>query len=338
MKIIQLLPEFSEGGVERHVLALSNELSKMGHTVLVVSGGGKLQKNLKNVEHWALPVYQKNPATGLYAAIKIANRAKQEKWNLIHAHSRVPAWIAWWASCFSGVPFVVTAHSTYSKNMGIAVFKKAAGAICISRWVYEYLDEYLPAKRVVILNGLPPLKISWKGELSSCPFIFLFVGRLTKLKGLHIVLEALKDCSFREKNNWRLDIVGDGPFKQELEIKCADYNLSDKVFFHGFQDNPDQWMSECSCFLFPSLSEGMGLTLMRAIQMKVPVLASDLPPVKELSFSSECLITPGSVSEWKDALEEIILTRETKQFFMHELPFHKDMARDTANFYEEILT
>ena len=45
--------------MERHVLGLSNELSKMGHTVLVVSGGGKLQEKLENVEHWALPCIRK---------------------------------------------------------------------------------------------------------------------------------------------------------------------------------------------------------------------------------------------------------------------------------------
>ncbi len=335
MKIIQLLPEFIEGGVERHVLGLSNELSKMGHTVLVVSGGGKLQEKLENVEHWALPVYQKNPLTVTYAAIKIAMRIKREGWELIHAHSRVPAWIAWWASRLSGIPFIITAHSTYSKNMGIAPFKKALGAISISNWVQDYLDHYLPQKRVVIFNGMPPLQNQWKGSLQSTPFLFLFIGRLTKIKGLHIIMEALKDCSFHD---WRLNVVGDGPQREELETFCHENHLSERVSFYGFQNNPDKWMAQCSCLLFPSLSEGMGLTLMRGIQMGVPVLASDLPPVRELCKNPEELIPPGKVELWKNGLLEILKSRETRQhFFQEKISGEKEMAERVASFYRKII-
>ena len=59
MKIVQILPEFHEGGVERHVLWLSNELAAMGHTVVVVSAGGKLEPQLRDATHLRLPVHKK---------------------------------------------------------------------------------------------------------------------------------------------------------------------------------------------------------------------------------------------------------------------------------------
>ncbi len=334
MKIIQLLPEFIEGGVERHVLGLSNELAKMGHRVLVVSGGGKLQKNLKNVEHWVLPVYQKNPATGLYAAIKIANRAKQEKWNLIHAHSRVPVWIAWWSSCLSGIPFVVTAHDCYSKNFGIYPFRKAAGVISVSCSVEAHLLNMLPSAKAVIYNGLPPLSLCWEGNINVRPLRFLFVGRLTQRKGLHVVIEALKNL---QSYNWALDVVGDGPMRNELEALVQKYNLHLRVLFHGFSNTPDEWMKRCSCFIFPSLSEGMGLTLMRAIQMNVPVIASDLPPVRELCKNERTLIQSGDVFAWQDALESVLKFSKTKQLFYSDKIFDQsEMTRRVVAFYKEM--
>ena len=66
MNIIHILPEFDEGGVERHVLWLSNELAALGHDVTVVSAGGKLEARLKGVTIVHLPVHRKNPLTALY--------------------------------------------------------------------------------------------------------------------------------------------------------------------------------------------------------------------------------------------------------------------------------
>ena len=121
MKIAQILPEFHEGGVERHVLWLSNALAGLGHEVTVISAGGKLEDKLdRRVAFWRLPVQRKNPITGLYSALKIAGRAKRQQWDILHAHSRVPAWIAWWASAMSSKPWIFTAHDRYRKKIGRA--------------------------------------------------------------------------------------------------------------------------------------------------------------------------------------------------------------------------
>ena len=117
LKIAQILPEFEEGGVERYVLWLSNALAEMGHEATVITAGGKLEENLDpNVAVVRLPVHKKNPLTALYCAISIASRAKREGWDILHAHSRVPVWIAFWASFISRKPWVFTAHDRYRRN------------------------------------------------------------------------------------------------------------------------------------------------------------------------------------------------------------------------------
>jgi len=123
LKIAQILPEFHEGGVERHVLWLSNALAELGHEVTVISAGGKLEEKINpGVVCWRLPVHRKNPFTGFYSASRIAYRAKREGWDILHAHSRVPAWIAWWVSLMAGIPWVLTAHARYSLNSGLLPF------------------------------------------------------------------------------------------------------------------------------------------------------------------------------------------------------------------------
>jgi len=287
-------------------------LSQNGHDILVISGGGKLEKQLKNVQKWNLPVYQKNPFTVLYSALEISKRAKKEGWDLVHAHSRVPIWIAWWVSSFSGIPFIFTAHDCYSTNFGIFPFKSAKAAISVSYSVEDHLKDYLPSIKVVIYNGLSLNNLSWGNNNTSSLKKLLFVGRLTRRKGLQVLLESLRSLSI---NNWVLDVVGDGPMKDELKKLTAGYGLESKVLFHGFSDKPDSWMENCSCFLFPSLSEGMGLTLMRAIQMGVPVIASDLPPVRELTDRPDSLVPPGNVEKWRLALEVFLRNGKVSEGF-----------------------
>ena len=336
VNIIHILPEFDEGGVERHVLWLANELAALGHDVTVVSAGGKLEARLKGVKVVHLPVHRKNPLTALYSAFSIARIAKREKTDVLHAHSRVPAWVAWWASRLSGRSFILTAHDVYRLNKALIPYSRAGSVICVSETVRSHLLSILRGPSETILNGLQPLDVSWgKRDCREAVVRFLFVGRLTKRKGLQIVLEALGELS---RNDWTLDVVGDGPQRAELEEQTERLSLTDKVFFHGFQDNPDKWMLRCSCFLFPSLEEGMGLTLMRAIQMGVPVIASDLPPVRELAVSEKGLVPPGNVSLWSQAISGMLDSGKTQaEFDGGRIPYIRKMAENIVEVYKTLL-
>ncbi len=335
LKVMQILPEFHEGGVERHVLWLSNELAEKGHEVLVVTKGGKLESHLdEKVKVWHLPVHAKNPVTAFFCAMSIAARAKKEGWDILHAHSRVPFWIAWWASCKGDVPWVATTHDTFKHSRVLAPLKEASATISVSRSVKDHLAPYLPKNAFVIYNGLLPTEKTWQGSLEEDPFKFLFIGRLTPRKGLQVVLKALADV----KGNWILDVVGNGPKRTELEQLCAELGISEKVCFRGFRDDTDDWHARCSCFLFPSLEEGMGMTLMRAIQIGVPVLASDLPPVRELCLNPESLLEPGDEVSWRRALKVLLSERKVTQLFdSGKIPTVEEMTRKVLEVYQRCM-
>lgn len=335
MKILMILPEFEEGGVERHVLWLSTELSTLGHTVSLVTAGGRLEEKLPpGVRVIHLPVHRKNPLTAFFSALRIASIARRETYDLLHAHSRVPAWIAWWASCFSGKPWTVTAHDRYRKNGAIGPFRKADGAICVSEAVCSHLGGFLPVKTAVIRNGIPDPAASWRRKEASVPFRFLFVGRLTRRKGLHVALSALSAVT---ESPWVLDILGDGPQREELEAMAANLGLGEKVLFHGFRDEVGTWMAASDCLLFPSFDEGMPLTLMQGIRVGIPVLASKIEPVMELVGSHEALLPAGDVPVWANRLLEIF--HEGKilpRFDPAIVPTARQMAEKTIGFLEDV--
>ena len=331
MRILQILPGFEEGGVERHVLWLSNELARRGHEITVLSSGGKLEASLKNVEHWVLPVQRKNLFTGIYCAIRIALRAKKENWQIFHSHSRVPSWITWWGSCMTGIPWIVSCHAKYSHNIGLKPYNKANVAICVSKSVKEHLSSFLPMRNYVIYNGLLPAPFLWEGQDNDAsPARLLFIGRLTEIKGIHDIVEILPKL----KGCWRLDILGEGPLMDHLKDRVARLDQEERVKFHGFRDDTDEWLKKCSCLLFPSHQEGMPLTLARAIQLRVPVIASNIPPVRELAFSENGLLEPGSKEEWKEALNKFVSNRVSlTSFDISAIPSVHEMSEKVEDIY-----
>ena len=335
MNIIEILPELDIGGVERHVIDLSNELVKRGHNVMVVSAGGQMQAQLSDkVEHRKLPVHKKNPFTGWMCARKISGWIKDEDWQIIHAHSRVPAWIADWASSMAGVPFIVTAHGYFgNKKLWIyRPYRRASRVICVSNAVREEMKDCFYENTQVVLNGLDEPKYKWS-KPQKPPVKFLFVGRLSPGKGLQDVLKAMPGVC-----GWTLDVLGDGPMRGELEELTKSLGLSDKVIFHGYSDQADMFMANSSCLLFPSYIEGMPLTLARAVQIGIPVIASDIAPVAEMAGSSEGLLPAGDVAAWRNAIVDFIETDNTKiNIPMSNIPTLDKMVDADELIYRELL-
>lgn len=305
MRIIQILPELDIGGVERHVIDLSNELTERGHEVMVISNGGQMQNQLSGkVLHRDLPVHKKNPITAWRCSGEISSWIRQEGWELIHAHSRVPAWIAWRASSKTKIPWIYTAHACYSLNYGLIPLKHAGFVISVSETVQDHINGCLPENFTVIPVALPEPTVRWDSTYRS-KNRFIFVGRLTKIKGLDTVIEALGKL---RDDNWTLDVLGDGPERQALESLTQKLEISDKVIFRGYSDQVDNFMTNSSCLLFPSHTEGMPLTLVRAVQIGIPVIASNISSVSEMTGSTEGLISAGDISGWRDAIMDFIVT------------------------------
>ncbi len=335
MKILQLLPQLDLGGVERHVIDLSNQLVSRGHQVLVVSAGGQMESQMDpRVQLRHLAVHRKNPLTGYRCSLAIARWIRKEGWQLIHAHSRVPAWIALWASRRAKVPYLVTAHVDFgNKSPWIyRPYREAARVICVSFAVQEAMKGCFSDNTTVVINGLDEPKACWDPQNLQGPVKFLFAGRLSPVKGLQDLLRALP-----AELLWTLDVVGDGPMRLELEALARDQGIADRVVFHGYCDDVDPFMAQASCLLFPSYNEGFGLVLARAVQMGLPVIASDIAPVAEVACSRQGLLPPGDLEAWRKALVDFLNRRRAVACFDRtKVPRLEDMVDRNLEIYRSL--
>ena len=334
MRIIQILPELDIGGVERHVIDLSNELTERGHDVMVISNGGQMQNQLSGkVLHRDLPVHKKNPITAWRCSGEISSWIRQEGWELIHAHSRVPAWITWRASSKTKIPWIYTAHACYSLNYGLIPLKHAGFVISVSETVQDHINGCLPENFTVIPVALPEPTVRWDSTYRS-KNRFIFVGRLTKIKGLDTVIEALGKL---KNNNWTLDVLGDGPEREELEKRADALGLNDKITFHGYSEETDSFMSRSSCLLFPSHSEGYGLVPARAAQIGLPVIASNIPTVLKMAGSNKYLADPGDVQGWYSAIFNFISTGRAVEIPVSNIHSFERMVDSNESIYTDLL-
>lgn len=336
MKVIEILPELDIGGVERHVIDLSNELSARGSEVLVIASYGKMQPQLSPKVHYIdMPVHKKNPFTGWICARKIAALAVAGDYQLLHAHSRVPAWIARWAAKMANLPYVVTAHVDFgNKSPWIyAPYRDAARVICVSEAVREGMKNCFYDNTTVVLNGLDEPNVFWDDKnLKGVPKL-LFVGRLSPVKGLQDAIRALP-----EDLEWTLDVLGDGPMKQELEAIVKERGFETRVLFRGYSDKADEFMANSSCLLFPSYTEGMPLTLARAVQIGIPVIASDIPSVREMAGIGDNLLQPGDIPAWNTALKNFIINKTADLYIpLSAVPTLKKMVDEDEAIYAGLI-
>ncbi len=100
---------------------------------------------------------------------------------------------------------------------------------------------------------------------------FVCVGRLSYEKGYDRLIQALANSPPRK--NWRLDIIGEGHYRQQLEELIQLYNLQDHVFLCGYRPRPWDIAAQADCLLLPSRWEGMPNVVLEGFSCGIPAIA-----------------------------------------------------------------
>ena len=163
LTVVQLLPALDAGGVERSTIEIAAALREAGHRAIVVSAGGRLLPELlaTGAEHVALDIGRKSPLT-LRHARRLHALFDELQTDIVHARSRLPAWLAVAARRGMRTPphFVTTVHGLNSPGRYSGVMLRGQRAICVSETVREYVLRQWPrtdpARLIVIPRGVDP--------------------------------------------------------------------------------------------------------------------------------------------------------------------------------------
>lgn len=298
LTVVQLIPAMHSGGAERSALEIARALVQAGHRSVVISAGGRLVDQLlaEGSEHVTLDLGRKSLRT-LTRFGALRERLRAIKPDIVHARSRLPAWMGWWA--IKGMTprphFMTTVHGLNSPSRYSAILLRGERVIAVSQTLRDYvLSHYRwldPSRVRVIPRGIDPADFpyghrpddAWQRhffteypKLAGAPLLTL-PGRGTRLKGHHDAIELLANLKRRgiEARLLLLGVIEPGreAYLVELQELIRQRDVADLVVMTPPRDDiRDIYAVSALILQLSNQPESFGRTVIEALSLCRPVL------------------------------------------------------------------
>ncbi len=359
MNILQILPELNLGGVETGTLDLAKYLVRLGHKAVVVSGGGALVKDLEacGAKHYQLPVHKKSVFSMIKLIPELVKIIKKEQIEIVHARSRVPAWIAYFACRSSNAVFITTCHGYYQKHLFSFVMGWAKRVIVLSNVIARHMieDFSVPHERIRLVArsvDLEKFKYLDPQTKRKEEFNVGIIGRITPLKGHLHFIKAMARIS-RAVPRLKIWIVGDAPaskeaYKEEVQVLVRRLGLWHCTEFLGTQrDIPGILAHLDLVVLATTTHEAFGRVIIEAQAAGVPVIATKVGGVVDIIEDGKngLLVPPADSKSMADAVMRIFKdTQLAREFAENAYAKVKEkynlelMVKNTLDVYRDALS
>jgi len=294
MKILLLSPALNSGGVETGTIDLSKSLKRLGEEVVVVSSGGPLVRELEKskIKHIRLPVHKKS-LFSLLQIPRLAEVIRNEHIDIVHAQSRIPAWIAYFACKKTRVPFLTSCHGYYSKHLFSSVMGKGKRVMVISEIIGRHMQENfkVPKKKIsLVYRGVDLSRYHFnekEADSHEARFTIVNVSRITPIKGQREFIKAISIVA-KEVPDIEVWLVGSADKnKRYYEINLyrlvKELKLENKIKFLGRRtDIPEILRQADLLVLSTQVPEAFGRVIIEAGASGVPVCATRTGGIVEI--------------------------------------------------------
>lgn len=357
MKILQILPELNVGGVETGTVDFSKYLASAGHQAVVVSNGGDMAAELEEagVKHYALMVHQKSLWRMFKCFKELCKIIETEKADIVHARSRIPAWIAFFACRKTRTPFITTCHGYYGNHFFSRVMGWSKLVIVpsetIGRHMIEDFDVSPENIRLIPRSvDLDKFSVPRENRKTAGEYVVSIIGRITPLKGHTYFLQSMAKA-LRQVPNIKIWIIGDAPvkkelYKEELEILVKRLGLRERVEFLGNRRDIPELLAKTDCLVLSTITEeAFGRVILEAQAAGVPVVATRVGGVVDIIDDNKTglLVLPKDIDTMARAVVKILrdkklaerLTAEAQKKLRAKFTL-PHMAAQTLKVYEEL--
>jgi len=282
-----------------------------------------IEDGLRTLRIW----YRKSPipktSTFLYfwSIYKGFRKLMREEWkpDIIHAHvysAGVPAVIL---GKIYKIPVVITEHCTVFPRHTLTRFdvlrarfamNRAKVILPVSKALREAIKSYDIKNRFEIIPNVVNFDVFYPHTLQNRngKKRILFVAVLKPQKGVYYLIQALAQLK-QKRQDFILDIVGDGPNREEYEKLAMELKLNDVVKFHGLKTKSEvaKFMRNSDFFVQPSLYETFGVVYIEAMACGKPIIASQLPVLQEIiNKEIGILVPPKDTEALVDAIDYML--------------------------------
>ena len=317
--------------------------SKFFDITIVSSDKSELEKlgKKQGVKTFCLPLTRKiTPFKDIIAIFKLYFFLKRENPKIVHSHTPKAGFVGMTASFFAGVP--IRMHTVAGLPLMERKFIKKKVLIFIEKLTYLFatnvysnskkLMEFILSKKFcskrkikTLANGssngidtkyfsdnislISKNKLLDTLKILKNDFVFCYVGRVVKDKGINELVSAFNELNLKNKN-CKLIIVG----KIENETNPVSKSTmgiikkNKNILLTGFKNDVRPYLSIGNCFVFPSYREGFPNVLMQASAMDLPCIATNINGCNEIIQDNinGFLIPPKNIDALVKAMEKIM--------------------------------
>jgi glycosyltransferase involved in cell wall biosynthesis len=299
MRIAEIVDSLEIGGAERMVVDLSCCLKERGHSlhVICLRDSGPLARILAEAGIEVLAL-KKPDGFSVARLVRLRRYLQNAGIDIVHTHNPLVHHYGALAGRLAGVPVVVSTLHGLSNLNGVdrtsRIYKSITRltdrivAVCqIGQECFERAG-LPPHKLRVIYNGIPLERfVALQPEPDRQPIVFGAVGRLVAIKNHASLLKAFR-LAHERYPPCRLEILGDGPLRHDLEKLACELGLGSSVRFRGFSLEVAPFFESLNTFVISSLSEGLPLTVLEAMASGLPVIGTAVGGIPELVNAAGC--------------------------------------------------
>ncbi len=295
-RVVHVVVAGETGGAERMLVDLATRAESTGaeHAVALFTPNDALRRMLLDA---GLRVHDRGgvregPLPYLWRSLGPRDVAwltgvlREERADVAHLHTFASQVLGTRAALRAGVRVLRTEHSTRVYDdpscwpFSRWSLARADAAVAVSEHVRRVALVRAPwaeGKMRVVVNGVDVDHFAPRDDAKADAFTFVIVGRLEPRKGVDLAIEALAAV-----RGARLDILGIGKERAMLETKARALAVADRVRFLGYAEDARPLLARAHAALCSSRSEGLGIALLEAMAMGLPVVGFAVGGVPEI--------------------------------------------------------
>lgn len=368
MKVLHLIGGGDVGGARVHVLSLINELSKYIDVKIISFRPGMFSDDARAM---GIDIEVVKSGNAVRDIKKVVSIIKEGGYKIIHSHGSKANMFALIAKRFTKLPTVTTIHSDYKLDY-MHNFLKTLSFGSINQVALRFIDYYIGVsdnfREMLIKRNFKPEEIftvyngidfgettieyprqdfikKYNVDLKENDIVVGILARLYPVKDIDTLIEAAR-IALKQNPNLKFVIGGDGEDRVRLENKAKALDISDRVSFLGWVDDPDELMSNLDINVLTSISESFPYSILEGAKFKKATVSSNVGGIPDLiehgvngylflpgdcAQLAEYIVELASNSKMRDIMGESIFKRAQDKFSL------TNMCKTQLGIYEEIL-
>lgn len=339
MKILFVVDTLGAGGAERSLQELLPAFSAAGEQVVVAC----FHRRAEGVEDLVRSNHDLRVLSGssrLAQMAELRRLVRQERIDLVHTTLFEADVFGRTAIAGCGVPIVTSlvnmpyepARLEHDPNVNAHKLLAVRGLEVLTGLLADHFHAiteavkdaaarhlYIPRRKITVIHrGRDPKRLGRRTEqrrrevrralgVSDDAFVVLNAARREFQKGQRVLLEAVEKLEIDDLVLW---IAGrEGNASEQLASLARRPAIGRVTRFLGHRDDVPDLMAAADVFALPSLWEGLGCVVLEAMALELPVVASDLPPVREVVGDSALLVPPGDPGALAEAITRLARDR-----------------------------